>query len=191
MSTQQYKVMARLDNPLVERSGVNLLLKSALIPSSTSGTPVNAVAAVGTVTASGAPTAAQTLTIGSEVYTMAASRTDAFTVAVGTTHDTFLANLKTAIDADSELVTAGTVDTVGHTLALTYNTKGVIGNSVVFTETCTNVALNGSGVLGATTAGVNGTVAVKNTIKIDGSYLWFCTADNTIADANWKKLAWA
>ena len=196
-----YPVKARLDNVFVEQNGSNcVVLKTAeiqetgtdLIPSISTGTPVNAVAAVGTITSDNtAPANGGTIVIGSQTWTVAASRTGAFTVAAGSDGDTFLANLRTAINTDSTLVTAGAVNTGSHTLPVTWATKGTAGNAVTFTETCTHITIDGSGHLGGTTAGVAGTVGVKNAIKIDGTYLWFCTDTNTATDANWKKLTWA
>lgn len=190
-----YPLEAFLDSPLVKQKGKTskLELQDDIIPNvyATSSTPVNAVAAVGTITSDNtAPANGGTITIGSETWTVAASRTGAFTVAAGADGDAFLANLRTAINTDSTLVTAGTVNTGAHTLPVTWNVKGVVGNSVVFTETCTHITINGSGVLGGTTSGVNGTVGRHNEMRWDSSYLYLCTATNGIHDANWKKAAW-
>lgn len=40
----------------------------------------------------------------------------------------------------------------------------------------------------ALSGGVDGTIGVKNQIVVDATNVYMCTATNTIADANWKKL---
>ena len=42
-----------------------------------------------------------------------------------------------------------------------------------------------------TASGVNGTVGMKGDVVFDSGYVYVCTADNTIADANWKSAALA
>lgn len=82
------------------------------------------------------------------------------------------------------LVTA--VKASASTMTATNLIKGVIGNATAIAETLAN----GSWASGDLflTGGINGTVGVKNEIRLDDTNLYICTAVNTIADANWKKL---
>jgi len=66
--------------------------------------------------------------------------------------------------------------------------KGVIGHDITITTDCANTVWD-AGVLGTEETGVDGTVGFKNEIVSDTGYIYSCTADNTIADANWKKVA--
>lgn len=61
-------------------------------------------------------------------------------------------NIVEALNEDMTTVTAA--DGAGDTVVVTAATKGTAANSMVFTETSTNMTMNGEGVLGATTAGV-------------------------------------
>ena len=164
----------------------------------TSGkTPVNAVAAVGTLTIAAQPTAGDTMTIGTKVYTfVAAGEADADgEISVGTD----LATAKTALIAavngtDSvntahTLVTAGTF--TGNNLPITAKTKGVAGSSIATTETFTSASnVFDATTLGTTTEGVNGTIASKGGIcYIDNSYIYYSIAANTISDANWRRIS--
>jgi len=51
------------------------------------------------------------------------------------------------------------------------------------------MTVDGAGTLGTTVAGVDGTVGVAKEIAQDGSYIYACSATNTIADANWCRAA--
>ena len=66
--------------------------------------------------------------------------------------------------------------------------KGVIGNDIDVATTCANTAWD-AGKMGTEELGVDGTVGFKNEIVNDTGYIYICTADNTIADANWKNAA--
>ena len=70
-------------------------------------------------------------------------------------------------------------------MTATAKTKGVAGNSIVIGESASNVAWAGAAVL--LSGGVDGTVGSAGQIVFDTSYIYVCTADNTISDANWKK----
>lgn len=85
------------------------------------------------------------------------------------------------------LVTAAVGD--GDTITVTAKTKGTAGNSIAKAETSGNLDWDGTGAY--LTGGVDGTVAGQFAVYVDGTYFWIAVADNTIADANWKKLAWA
>ena len=75
-------------------------------------------------------------------------------------------------------------------MTVTYNTKGVVGNSIATTETFTTVSnVFDAATLGTTTAGVNGTIAENGTCFIDDTYLYYCIDDNTISDNYWRRIA--
>lgn len=83
------------------------------------------------------------------------------------------------------LVTA--VKASAATMTATNLVKGVIGNSTAIAETLAD----GSWAAGATflSGGVDGTVGTARKILVDTSNIYIATAANTIADANWKKVA--
>jgi hypothetical protein len=100
-----------------------------------------------------------------------------------------------AADADGEIVTrvSGQSTTVtatqggGTTVTMTADVAGVAGNSIVSTTTMANATF-GAGTLGDGVAGVDGTVGTAGVFVYDATNLYMPIADNTIADANWKKL---
>ena len=100
--------------------------------------------ATGTVTFSGLPTAGQTVTIGSEVYTFRASRSVAFEVTIGADANATAANFATAVNTDSTLVTASA--STG-TVTLTAIAAGTQGN-IALSKTATNVAVSGATLTG-------------------------------------------
>ena len=164
----------------------------------TSGvTPVNAVAAVGTLTLAAQPTAGDTMTIGTKVYTFTTDGTAAKDGEIDVGAD--LADAKTlviaaingtdSINTAHPLVTAGTF-TVNN-LPITAKTKGVAGSSIATTETFTAAGnVFDATTLGATTEGVNGTIASKGGIcYIDNSYIYYSIAANTISDTNWRRIS--
>lgn len=162
----------------------------------TNGTPVNAVAAVGTLTLAAQPTAGDTMTIGTKVYTFVANGTaDANgEISVGTD----LPSAKTALIAAvngtdgfnvaNTLASAGTFST--NDLPITARTKGVAGSAIVTTETFTNAGnVFNATTLGATTEGVNGTIGVAGEQYIDDSYIYVALQNNTISDNYWRRIS--
>lgn len=150
-------------------------------------TPVNAEASQGTITMSGVPVADETFVIDDQTFTWAVSRTGAGEVEIGTDAEECVTNIVIAVTADLATVTAE--DGAGDTVVVTAATEGAAGDSIVFTEDSTNMAVDGSGSLGGTTPGVDGTVAAENTIVADDSYLYICIDTNTVADANWRRVS--
>lgn len=150
-------------------------------------TPVNAVAATGIITMAGIAIAEETFVIGAQTFTWKAARSVAGEVTIGADAPAAVTNLVTAITADITDVTAA--DGAGDTVDLTAATKGVAGNSIVLTEASTNMTVDGSGTLGGAVAGVDGTVGTANQFAQDGSYIYVCTAVNTIADNNWRRVS--
>ena len=149
-------------------------------------TPVNAVAAQGTITMFGVADAEETFVIDGQTYTWKAARGAAGQVTIGASGAAAVTNIVTAVTADQTTVTA--VDGAGDTVVVTAATAGVVGNSIVLTEASTNMSVDGAGTLGTTTAGVDGTVGTANETKADATYIYHCIAVNTIADDNWRRV---
>jgi hypothetical protein len=116
------------------------------------GTVTSDVAAVGTITMGGVPATAETFTIDTQAFVWATARTSTGTVAIGANATACAANIATAIAADMTAVSCSAATAYVYVTAAT---AGVLGNAVVFTESCTNMAMDGSGVLGGTTAGAD------------------------------------
>lgn len=160
-----------------------------------SGTPVNAVASQGTLTMDTQPTAGDTMTIGSKVYTFTADETADEDGEIDVGAD--LADCKTlvvaAINGTDGINTAHTQVTaaafVGNDMVITASTKGVAGDLIATTETFTaGTNVFDDVTLGTTTAGVDGTVGTAGQMKYDTSYLYLCGADNAISGANWIRM---
>jgi len=149
-------------------------------------TPVNAVAAVGTITMAGIATANETFVIDTQTFTWKASRSGTGEVTIGADAAAAVTNIVTAITADLESVSA--VDGDGNTVVVTAAVKGVSGNAIVFTEDSTNMTMDGEGVLGGTVEGVDGTVGAANEVRCDGTHLYVAIAANTVAGTNWRRV---
>lgn len=102
----------------------------------------------------------------------------------------------TAANADGDLIGADEGTTyamtqgTGTSVNVTAATKGTSGNSIAVSETMAHGTF-GSEIttLGDTTAGVDGTIGNKGDVKFDSSYMYLCTANNTVAGANWARAA--
>lgn len=78
----------------------------------------------------------------------------------------------------------------GDDCVITALVKGVAGNTIVTTEVLTHVSnIFDAATLGTTTAGVDGTIGKEGEQQVDVDYLYICLDKNTIADANWKRIA--
>jgi hypothetical protein len=100
------------------------------------------------------------------------------------------ANAVTALVAavtasDTEGVSAA--DGAGDTVVLTADVAGTVGNAITIAETMTNGAFAGGAT--ALSGGVNGTVGVDGEMYKDSSYLYVCTATNTTATKNWRRVS--
>ena len=165
-----------------------------VIPSE--GTPVNAVASQGELTVDTQPTATDTMTIGTKVYTFTADGTAAADgeIDVGANLAGAQANIIAAINGTDTINDASTDVVCGAFAAdvatLTAIVAGVVGDDIATTETFT-AATNvfDAATLGTATAGVDGTVGISNDCLMDASYIYYCTATNSIADANWVRTA--
>jgi hypothetical protein len=79
----------------------------------------------------------------------------------------------------------GSVDGAGDTVVLTADTKGAAGNSIATDENMANGAFGASTLAG----GVDGTVASQWALYADASFLYIAIGDNTISDANWRRVS--
>lgn len=116
------------------------------------------VQATGTVTFTGLPTAGQTVTIGSEVYTFRAAAALPFEVTIGADATAMGVNFVSTVTANSALVTATTVT---GTVTVTAKAPGVSGNYVL-SDTATNTA----------TAGMTGGADVVEGVTICHKPFW-------------------
>ncbi|MGB9104597.1 MAG: Ig-like domain-containing protein, partial [Terriglobales bacterium] len=100
----------------------------------------------------GGAVAGETFVIGSQTFTFqTAARTGTGQVTLNSSTTTEGNNIVTAINAD--IPSTATATRSGSTVVVTAVTGGTAGNSIVFTETATNFAMNGGGLLGGTTQG--------------------------------------
>jgi hypothetical protein len=124
---------------------------------------VAGVKATGTLTFSGVGTAAETITVGTRVYTMVATLTGvADQVLIGASATASAQNFKNAINADAATLGVTHGSTTDHpsvlasgaaaAILLTANAAGVAGNSVATTETLATAAAFGAATL---TGGAN------------------------------------
>lgn len=123
----------------------------------TKGTPVfptGAVAAQGTITMSGVSIAEETFAIGGQTFTWKAARAATGQVTIGASAAEAVTNIVEAVGLDLTNVTAE--DGAGDTVVLTATSPGKAGNAIVLTTGSTNMAVDGTGTLGATRAGSDG-----------------------------------
>ena len=156
--------------------------------------PVNAVEAQGLVTFTDDVTQGELLVIGADTYEV---DIDAAGVTEGNIPITLASGAITQEDSGTALTTAmvasGTEDIsagdVGDgTVTLTADVAGVSGNLTALLATGAHVAVDAA-FMGNTVIGVDGTVGVKNQILMTTSALYFASLTNTVADANWRKIA--
>lgn len=164
-------------------------------------TPVNAVAATGTLTVGSGGYKildTDTVTIGSKTYTFKTALThEEGEVLIGANDTAALLNLKNAINhagtPDTDYSCAAVHPTVtgtssnATTLVVTAKTKGTAGNAVVTTET--EAGTDKTWGAAHLEGGIDGTPGAANEICVDGTYLYHCVTANTIADANWRRVA--
>jgi len=167
------------------------------------GTPVNAVASVGTltVTAGGNDIAdGMTVSIGGITYTFKTALTPTEgEVLIGANDTATLLNLKNALNhagtpGTDYSVAAANPSVVGTssnatTLVITAKVKGTVGNAITFTKSGASLSVDGAGFVGGTVVGVNGSVGSQWEVFVDSSYLYVAIAANTTADANWRRIS--
>lgn len=81
----------------------------------------------------------------------------------------------------------GATDEAGDVVKLKADVAGVSGNDISIAETLANATFAGGAV--KLSGGVNGTVGYVGQPMVDASYVYFCVADNTIADKNWRRVS--
>lgn len=154
-------------------------------------TPVNAVAASGTLTFTDVGIDAQTVTIGSHVYEI---DTDAEIVAgryrVDVSGGASAAQTATALIAAITANTASAFSAAtggAGVVTITAKVKGTAYNAVATTETCTNASWGAV----VTASGIDGTPGYSGEIGYDDSYLYvFNGADNLSVSADkWERAA--
>ena len=117
----------------------------------------------GTITVSGTPVAEETLTVGATEFSFVETRAAAGEITIDADNAVQVTNIVAAITADSTDVTAE--DGTGDTVVVTAVVQGTAGDEVVLTESATGIAVDGTGTLGATTAGVDAeTVTIGTTV---------------------------
>lgn len=133
------------------------------------GLPSIGVKAQGTITLTGLPVANETFVVGAQTFTWKASRSVAGEVTIGASAAAACTNIIAAITAD--LATVVATQGTGTTVVVTAASVGTAGNSIIFTEASSNLTIDGSGTLGATTSGVN-----ADTFRIDSQvFTWVTT----------------
>ncbi len=90
----------------------------------------------------------------------------------------------TVVNAD---VTAGTVSTTNHTVALSAKIKGVIGDDIEVSEESSHLTFGED--VTTLSDGVDGTPGTKGQKVFTSTYEYTCIADNTIHDANWRRVS--
>jgi len=176
---------------------INPSIKAILDSVMEEGTPVNAVAAQGTLTIDTQLIVGDTMTIGDKTYTFTTDGTAAAEGEIDVGAD--LADVKTliplAINGTDGNNTANTLVTsaaafVSNDLTITAKTKGIAGDQIATTETFDAVTnIFDASTLGTTTAGVNGTPGKQGITLQDATYWYLCISDNSISDANWRRFA--
>ena len=179
-----------------DKLGIQPELREALTTLGSVGipfaTPVNAVASTSTLKVTTLPTAGETITIGDTVYTFVANGTTPLAEGdieleanVGDTRP----NIVLAINGTdghnvlNALATAGAFSGADSTLTAT--TAGVSGDDIVV-DTDMEGADNE---ISAFTGGINGTPGVQGAVCLDADRIYVCIDNNTISDANWRRIA--
>lgn len=113
------------------------------------------VAASASITLTGLPIAAETITVGTQTFTAVASGAGADEFNIGATADETALNLANAINADSALGPVLTATPNAGVITLTCKDIGDEGNAIALTSTLTNVAVVGF---------ANGTDGIETTL---------------------------
>jgi predicted RecA/RadA family phage recombinase len=113
-----------------------------------------AVLAVGTITLTSLPVLEEKFVVGSQQFHFRTLRKVKGEVTLGATAAACCTNIIAALTLDIPSEVTATQG-AGTTVVVTAVDPGVVGNAIVFTEACTTFAMDGSGLLGGTTAGVD------------------------------------
>lgn len=158
--------------------------------------PTAAVAASGTITATGNPSANDTVTIGTTVYKFVASPAAARDVLIGVSASDTLDNLIAAVTAGTGAGTKYGTGTTAHatataaagagdTVTVTAKTKGAAGNAIALAKSSTNLSVSAA----TLENGVDGTASPKGAFRVATDYLYIAYAATTISDTSgWRKV---
>lgn len=174
-------------------AAVEIRLHEQLKELGSPGAAVNAVEAAVNLTIGAIGTVGDTFTIGNKVFTVVANATaDADgEVNAGTDKATFQTAVKAAINGTDGYnvahtqVLCGTI--AGDVYPITAKIAGTAAHSILVSETFTSPSNLFSH--DHLDAGVDGTIGVAGQTKVDATYLYVCSADNTVADKNWRRIS--
>ena len=133
------------------------------------------------ISGAAAGTIATTETFTAVTNVFAATTLDAGTDCTAAEAITALVASITASDTQG----VGAADGAGDTIDLTADAGGVAGNAITTTEAMANASF----ATATLENGVDGTVGLLGKVYVDATYLYNLMADNTIADANWTRIA--
>ncbi len=159
----------------------------------TTGTPVNGANATSTLSMATKPTATNTVTIGTTVYTFVATPAAVGDVAIGALVANSQANLVAAINVGDDFndphPDVAVAAFAANDMVATAKVFGVAGNSIATTETFTasgNVFDEDTLLTGL--AGTNGD---DGDLMADATYLYFCMTGNVAntTAASWRRVS--
>ena len=156
----------------------------------TSGTPTCAVKATGTLTLATKPTADDTITIGTTIYTFNVTGTGPGAVAIGAAiADSKLALVAAINGTDANATPHPQVVATafsGDDMVITAKLSGTAGNAIA-TTTDLNDGTDDFAAE-AMSGGVVGTPGEIGDCFIDSAYLYYCVAEQTDG-ANWRRIS--
>lgn len=171
--------------------GSKSINKELTVDTLSTKTPVNAVAATGTLTIAEPVTNNDTMTIGTVTYTFKTGATAAANqIGLGADEPATKVAIVAAINGTDTFNTAHPVVSAGNfsgdNSTLTARTKGTAGN-VATTETFTHI----SNVFAAAamSGGVDGTLGEAGEMAKDNSYIYVAIAKNTVSGTNWRRVS--
>lgn len=160
----------------------NLSATALMLPGKT---PLNAVAAIGTVEVSDTPLENQHLFVDGVEFHFVTSRSGAGEITISSDAATQAINVRDAITADVTTVSAVIDGTLASQVDLTAVTKGAAGNAIALSTDATGIAVSGTTLAG----GFDATVGVTGETYADASYIYYCTANNGVSDTNWRRIS--
>lgn len=157
-----------------------------------SATPANPKKAKATLTFTGVVVAAETVTIGDEVFEFVAEAVNIavatnIPVVVGTTltADNAVEKLAIAINANSKIATA-VGDKTEDTCVISYIKTGDAGNDVEIEETCTNASF-GADVVKLSGGQFGTPCPIKDTVVYVSPYYYVCTIAGNKDNVEWMR----
>lgn len=155
--------------------------------------PSNPKPATATLTFTGVVVAAETVTIGDEVYEFVANAenvTEGNVPVVSTlTADDAVEKLAGAINTNSEIVTA-TFDKEDDVCVISYKKVGTEGNTVEIETTCNNATF-GVDVTKLSGGQFGVPCPEVNTLLKDDNYYYLCTKEGNESNVEWKRFTLA